>query len=145
MYTARVQDPRKGTLRLLLLCGFVLAVLVALAPRPAGASRPPVKDKKQRPMTRLRVEVTGGADNRPVGDASVYVKFPANPKSSKSKDLELNLKTNQEGVAESPSVPQGKILVQVIAPGWKTYGQWLDIEEPDKTVPVHLDRPTNWY
>ena len=45
------------------------------------------------------------------------------------KKAELDLKTNQEGIARSPEIPQGKILVQIVAPGWKTYGEFHDIAE----------------
>jgi hypothetical protein len=92
-------------------------------------------------MTRLRIEVTGGPDNRPVPDASVYLSFPEDPKSKKTKQLSLDLKTNLEGLAESPDIPQGKILVQILVPGWKTYGLWYDVTERDKTISIHLDRP----
>ena len=30
------------------------------------------------------------------------------------------------------------ILIQIVAPGWKTYGQRFDIEQAEQTIPIHL-------
>jgi hypothetical protein len=111
----------------------------------AGNAQPRPNDKDAQPTVKLRIELTGGDDDRPVPDASIYLRFQLDPKAKKSKQSELNLKTNQEGVALSPPVPQGMILIQVIAPGWKTYGQWHDVEKPEQTVSIHLSRPTTNY
>lgn len=105
----------------------------------AGQSDKPAKPDKNA-TTRLRIEVTGGDSNKPVADASVYVRYPDDKK------VELDLKTNQEGVARSPEIRQGKILIQVVAPGWKTYGEYHDISETEPTIQVHLVKPTtHWY
>jgi hypothetical protein len=116
---------------------------LALFAFPCAGARP--ADNKQ-PKSRLRIEVTGGDDNKPVVQASVYIKFGKDPKSEKGKLTELNIKTNQEGIAQSPDVPRGKILIQIIAPGWKTYGEWHDITEEEQKIQIHLLRPsTKWY
>jgi hypothetical protein len=95
---------------------------------------------KYKGNTRLRIEVTGGDTNKPVSEASVYLRF-ANDKKS-----ELDLKTNQEGIARSPEIPKGKILIQIVAPGWKTYGEYHDVAETEQTIQIHLVRPTTkWY
>ena len=122
-----------------------LAVLVALAFVPtlttalAAQSDKPAKPDKNA-TTRLRIEVTGGDANKPVADASVYVRY------ADDKKFELDLKTNQEGIARSPEIHQGKILIQIVAPGWKTYGEYHDISESEPTIQVHLVKPTtHWY
>jgi hypothetical protein len=125
---------------------WVLVVGIAVLAMPmlrAGASPP--KKEKQGPTTRLSVEVTSDK-NEPVVGASVYVRWYVNRKTQTGKTDEMNLKTNEEGVARSPDVPQGKILVQIIAPGWKTFGQWYDVEQDEQTIPIALVRPdTKWY
>src|SRR5579862_7206973 len=120
---------------------FFLAPLTMPGQAPAGAQ----KQDKQAPMTRLTIEVTGGDDNKPMAEASVYVRFYQDRKAQKGKTVELNLKTNQEGVARSPDVPQGKILVQIIAPGWKSYGEWFDVQEAERTIQINLMHPSKWY
>jgi len=103
------------------------------------------KDAKQIETTRLTIEVTGGDEKKPVVDASVYLKYVV-AKHIKDQKIELNLKTNQEGKAHSPEIPQGKVLIQIVAPGWKTFGEYYDLQEEDQTIEIHLDRPaTKWY
>jgi hypothetical protein len=103
---------------------------------------PPDRDDR----TRLTIEVTAGDLNKPVDQASVYVKFPTDPKNEKGKLIELNLKTNQQGTTRSPDIPQGKVLVQIIAPGWKTFGQWYEISQPEQKIEIHLVRPERkWF
>lgn len=96
-------------------------------------------------MTRIRISVTSNA-GKPVENASVYVRF--NQEGGflhKDKMQELDLKTNQDGSVKVPPIPQGKILVQVVAKGWKTFGQWYDIATDDKTIEIKLDPPPHWY
>jgi hypothetical protein len=141
------RDHPGEVMRLRTLSFSTLLLLACLASVLAAAkAQPRPNDKKDdQPTVKLRIELTGGDDSRPLPDASVYLRFQLDPKAKKSKQSELNLKTNQEGVAISPPVPQGMILIQVIAPGWKTYGQWHDIEQPEETVSIHLSRPTTNY
>ena len=126
------------------------AVLICLpltaAAQAAQAAKDQAKPETQDGTSRLRIEVTGGDQNKPVADASVYVKFAEERKLLKDKKIELNLKTNQEGVARSPEIPQGRVLIQVVAPGWKTHGEWYDINQSEQTIQIHIARPTtNWY
>lgn len=97
------------------------------------------------PTTRLRIEVTSPT-GKPVGNASVYIRFPETAGIlHKEKLAELNLKTNDDGTAKTPEVPQGKILIQVVAKGWHTYGKWYDIEKPEETLQIKLEEPPHWY
>jgi hypothetical protein len=94
--------------------------------------------------TKLRIHVT--AADKPVGNASVYVRFPvAGGLFHKDKLAELNLKTNEDGSAKVPDIPRGKILIQVVAKGWKTYGKWYDVDSDALTVEIKLDPPPHWY
>jgi hypothetical protein len=95
--------------------------------------------------TKLTIEVTG-ADQKPVVEASVYVKFVEVVKHGRDQKLELNLKTNQDGVTHSPEIPQGKVLIQIVAPGWQTFGQYYTTDSSEQTIQIHLERPaTKWY
>lgn len=95
------------------------------------------------PMTRLRIEVRNN-NNTPVDRASVIVKFVEGRSIVKfGKKIRTNweLRTNQEGVAKIPPIPQGKILVQVIAKPYQTFGQTFDVTEEDKVIEVKLNPP----
>ena len=121
----------------------IVCLFVALAS--AQEKKPAPKDEKDSGMTVLRIEVTGGEKNEPVDSASVYVKYVHERALLKDKKIEMNVKTNREGIAKVPEVPRGKILVQVIASGWKTFGRWYDATEEQQTIKIKLDRPTKWY
>jgi hypothetical protein len=55
------------------------------------------------------------------------------------------LRTNQEGEASIPSIPQGKILIQINAKGYQTFGQTFDIAEDEKTIEIKLNPPQKQY
>jgi hypothetical protein len=93
----------------------------------------------------LMIDVVGGADKVPVTEASVYVKFTVVRKRAKDQKLEFDLKTNQEGVARAPDIPQGKVLIQIVATGWKTFGQYYDVDSDQQTIHIALERPPRWY
>jgi hypothetical protein len=95
--------------------------------------------------TKLRIHVVS-ADDKPVSNASVYVRFPvAGGLFHKDKLAELNLKTNEDGSVKVPDIPRGKILIQVVAKGWKTYGKWHEIDTEAATVEIKLEPPAHWY
>lgn len=94
-------------------------------------------------MTALRIEVRTPGD-KPVERASVVVRFVEGRSYIKlGKKIKTNweLRTNQDGVAKIPPIPQGKILVQVIAKGYQTYGQTYDVNEEEKTIEIKLNPP----
>jgi len=94
---------------------------------------------------RLTIVVIGGEEKKPVDGASVYVRYVEERKLRKDKKIEMNLKTNQEGVCHVPVIPPGKFLVQVIAEGWKTYGEYYDMNQTEQTINITLARPPKWY
>lgn len=105
------------------------------------------KSKKNEPppKTRLRIKVTDPY-GKPVGQASVYVRFnQSGGLFHKDKLAELDLKTNDDGSTKVPPIPQGKIMIQVIAKGWRTFGQWYDIETAEETIQIKLKQPPHWY
>jgi hypothetical protein len=95
------------------------------------------------PMTALRIEVKTLSD-RPVDRAAVRVKFVEGRnymKLGKKIVTSYEVRTNQEGMVKIPPIPQGKILVQVIARGFQTYGQTFEVNEAERTIEVKLNPP----
>ncbi len=126
----------------------VLGALALLLPTTAfGQAQPPAKTKPEKPtgITRLRIEVTAGEKGKAVENASVYVKFVQGRTLAKDKKFEMNVKTNREGVAKVPEIPRGKLLIQVVAEGWKPFGRWYDVEEEEQTIKIRLEKPPRWY
>jgi hypothetical protein len=116
----------------------------------APQSQPAQSDKKENKSSdpgtvKLRIEVTS-PDGKPVGNASVYVRFNETVGLfHRNKLAEMSFKTNQDGSVKVTDVPQGKILIQVIAKGWHTFGKWYDIETDSETVQIKLEAPPHWY
>jgi len=103
------------------------------------------KDNSDATTVRLKIEVTDPND-RPVGNASVYVRFnQTGGPLHKDKLAELNLKTNDDGSVKVPEIPQGKIMIQVVAKGWHTFGKWYDINKSEDTIQIKLQNPPHWY
>jgi hypothetical protein len=141
---------------------FTLLLIFSVGPRTASASpnqsstpaqtQTPPPDKKDKdkkssePATvKLRIEVTG-ADGKPVGNASVYIRFnESGGLFHRDKLAELNFKTNQDGSVKVTDVPQGRILIQVVAKGWHTFGKWYEFNTDSETVQIKLDPPPHWY
>jgi len=131
-------------LRVFLLTTFFLHMLFPVPARPQQDKTPATKSPAATPTPRLTIEVTGGDANKPIENASVYVKT-LEQHLIKDKKSEINVKTNQGGIAHIPESPTGRVLIQVVADGWKTYGHWHDITDQQQVIKVHLDRPPKWY
>ncbi|MEO8594183.1 MAG: carboxypeptidase-like regulatory domain-containing protein [Candidatus Solibacter sp.] len=98
-------------------------------------------------MTKIVIAVKSEG-GKPVEHASVVVRFVQGHsvvKLGKSVRTTFELRTNQEGEARIPSIPQGKILVQVIAKGYQTFGHTFEVEEEEKTLDVTLNPPQQQY
>ena len=132
-------------LRLSLLLAFAFLGVILSFARAQDSPGPSPKPQTSNVPTRLTIEVTGGDNNVPVENASVYVKYVEERKLRKDKKLELSVKTNREGIAHVPDANLGKALVQVVAEGWKSYGRWFDVTDPRQIIKVHLERPPKWY
>ena len=98
-------------------------------------------------MTKLNVHVTtqGG---KPIDHADVVVKFVSGRsviELGRKITTSWEMRTNQEGVAKVPELPQGTILIQVIATGYQTFGQTFEVNELAKTIDVKLNSPQEQY
>ncbi len=99
------------------------------------------------PMTTLIIEVKTQS-GKPVDRASVVVRFVEGRsvvKLGKKIRTVWELRTNQEGQAKLPPIPQGKIQVQVIAKGFQTFGDIIEVDKEEQTVPVTLNPPQAQY
>src|SRR5258705_13505026 len=117
---------------------FLLAIALLLAAFAGSASAQ---------TTKLRIEVRSLSD-KPIDRASVLVRFVEGrsvAKLGKKIRTSWELKTNQDGVASVPPIPQGKILVQIIAKKYQTFGQQFDVNEEEKTLEIALKPPQSQY
>jgi hypothetical protein len=91
-----------------------------------------VKTLKERPIERASVVLDF------VGDRKVF-------KLGRKARTHWETRTNQEGVAKLPPVPQGKIRVMIIAKGYQTFGQDYDLTEEEKTIEIKMNPPQSQY
>lgn len=131
---------------------FVLILTVAMPGLGQNASgKGNAKEKKEEDRTTsLKIHVVGGARKEPVNNASVYLKFQEAGALHfllhHKKKVELDLKTDLRGYASFPELPQGKLLIQIVAPGWQTFGEYYKLDKDFQTIEITLHRPkTRWY
>jgi hypothetical protein len=116
----------------------------------SGPATPPAasaqdKDASDPNTTRLKI-VIRNHDDKPVGNASVYLRFnQAGGFLHKDKLAEMSFKTNVDGTVKVPGVPVGKVLIQVVGKGIHTYGKWYDIAKDQDTIEIKLEPPPHWY
>ena len=119
-------------MRMRLLTGFALLILAL----PGVILADP-------PITVIRIEVKTYSD-KPIDRASVIVQFVQGRNYvhlGKKVHTSWQMKTNQEGLAKIPAIPQGTLLVQVIAKGYQTFGQTFEVNEAERTIEVKLNAP----
>ena len=98
-------------------------------------------DKKQ--YSDLTFTILKDINGKPVRNASVVL-HPVN-KNGKQQSGGVELKTDAEGKANYNSVPYGKMRIQVLAPGFQTYGEDIEIAQPAHDITIKLKPPGEQY
>ncbi|MBV8552034.1 MAG: carboxypeptidase regulatory-like domain-containing protein [Acidobacteriaceae bacterium] len=99
------------------------------------------------PETTIKVVVKNQYD-KPVENAAVILDFLGSHqvmKLGKRKPIHWEVKTNQQGIAHFPPVPEGTVQLQVITKQYQTYGKKLDVEGDEKTLDITLNPPEKQY
>jgi hypothetical protein len=137
---------RRSILGAAMLLGFGLSVMDCVVAQDKAAQPVQSEGTAAAPaVKKLTIEVSGGEKNVAVENASVYLKYAEERKLRKDKKYALNVKTNRDGTAHIPDPPLGKVLIQVVAEGWKTFGEYYDLGDAAAVIKIHLDRPRKWY
>lgn len=95
------------------------------------------------PMAALNFLVIKDHNGKPVRNAAVVL-HPVNTKGKQQRGG-FELKTDSDGKTNFEGVPYGKLRVQVLAPGFQTFGEDYDIEGPTLDITVRLKRPQGQY
>jgi len=82
-------------------------------------------------------------NGKPLRNAAVVL-HPVNSK-DKQENGGLELKTDASGKASYDGIPYGKLRVQVLAPGFQTFGEDYDINQPTMDVTIKMKRPAGQY
>jgi len=119
-----------------------VAVVVCLGALAAlGQQKPEHKSAHQNASLQFLVMNEGG--KKPVRNAEIVLH--SLDKQGRQKQESLELKTHEDGRASINGVPYGGVRVQVIAPGFRTYGQDFTISEPTHEIVIKLQRPTDQF
>lgn len=94
------------------------------------------------PMAAVKVVVLREANGKPIKNAQVVL-HPVNRK-GKAKG-EIDLKTDENGAASMEGIPYGSIEVQVVAPGFQTFGADYEVKQASVDITVKLKRPGGQY
>jgi hypothetical protein len=120
---------------------FLTSALVALLAVTAVAKDK--KEKKDEKIGDIHVTILKSDNGKPVRNASVVL-HPVNTK-GKQEAGGLQLKTDAEGKADYNGVPYGTLRIQVLAPGFQTFGQDYNINQQDQEITIKLQRPKDQY
>jgi hypothetical protein len=118
--------------------GLLLAILVALCCA-AEAQR----DKDEGPTAVLSFLVIKDDNGKPVRNAAVIM----HPVGSSGKQGRggVELKTDLDGKTSFDGIPYGKLRVQILAPGFQTFGEDYDVNQAKMSFTVKLKRPQGQY
>jgi hypothetical protein len=103
-------------------------------------------DKKSQydvPVARLSFVVVKDYSGKPVRNAGVVMHSVG--KHEKQDRGGLELKTDADGKASFDGVPYGKLRVQVLAPGFQTFGADYEVDRPTLEITIKLKRPEGQY
>ncbi len=82
-------------------------------------------------------------NGKPLRNASVIL-HPVD-KNGKQKPTGAQLKTDSSGKTTYPGIPYGKVRVQVIAPGYQTFGEDYEINKGTFEIEIKMKRPQEQY
>ena len=108
-----------------------------------GLALPAVAKKKQVPLATVNFVILRDENDKPIRNAAVVI-HPVND-NGKQQRGGIELKTDPEGKANYDGVPYGKMRIQVLAPGFQTYGDDYDVSQPTMDLTVKMKRPGRQY
>lgn len=97
----------------------------------------------QQKSSDLKFLVVKDSNGKPVRNAEIVL-HPVD-KDGKQKSEGIELKTHEDGKAAIAGIPYGKLRVQVIARGFRTYGEDFEIAEPAHAFTIKLQKPVAQY
>jgi len=91
----------------------------------------------------LQFIVIKDENGKPVRNAEIVLHGV--DKHGKQRSDGLELKTHEDGKAEISGIPFGKIRVQVIAHGLRTFGEDYDINQATHAITIKMQKPQEQY
>src|SRR5262245_27770431 len=113
----------------------IAAVMLLLFPSLSFAQSVTSPAPKVRRVTHLRVKVTTGDEAEAVKGADVFITTE-----DEDSAFDRTLKTDKNGVVSFTKVPRVRVLIQVTAAGWKTFGKKYVLEDENQTIAIRLEK-----
>jgi len=116
-----------------------LVVLLAIA-----ISLPMIaSDKKDEGTAAVSFVVLKEDSGKPIRNAAVIL-HPVNQKGKQAK-TGFELKSDNDGQTHFDGIPYGTWRVQVIAPGFQTFGDDYTINQNEQSITIRMQRPKEQY
>lgn len=99
-------------------------------------------EKKQKPpehFCRLSFVVLKDTNGKPIKNASVIVHFLDKHGEQGSEGFQL--KTDTDGRTFIDDIPYGRMRVQAVAHSLRTYGEDIDVNQPEQEIVIRLKPP----
>jgi len=116
---------------------------LALAMAVSAQQTPPKDPPAPANIAKINLLIVRESGGKPVKNAEVVLHLV--DKSGNQKQEGLELKTHDDGKAEATGVPYGKVRVQVIARGFRTFGEDYAIDQPTLEITIKLQKPASQF
>ena len=108
----------------------------------AGVAAARDKDDN-RPESSVNFTILKDDTGKPIRNAAVIL-HPVDKKGKQAR-TGFELKTDPDGKTHFDGVPYGPLRIQVIAPGFQTFGDDYSINQPAQEITIRLKRPQGQY
>ena len=90
-------------------------------------------------VSTVNIVVVRDSNGKPVKNAEVVLHLLDKEGNAKQDGLEL--KTHEDGKAATDGIPYGKVRIQVIAHGFRTWGNDYEVRQPNMEITIKLQKP----
>ena len=101
------------------------------------------KEKENAPESSTSFTVLKDDNGKPIRNAAVVL-HPVGKNGRQMKNG-FELKTDEDGKTHFDGIPYGVLRIQVIAPGFQTFGNDFQIDKPNQEITIRLKRPQQQY
>ena len=123
--------------------GIVLAVAIGVGMSLSLAQTLWAQDDDEGPSANMHFLVVRDYNGKPVKNAAVVL-HPVNKKGKQQRGG-LELKTDSEGKTGIDGIPYGPLRIQVLVPGFQTFGQDYLVNKAEMEIVVKLKKPAGQY
>jgi hypothetical protein len=95
------------------------------------------------PTATLNLTIVRDSNGKPVKNAEVVLHMLDKEGNQKQDGLEL--KTHEDGKAATDGIPYGKVRIQVIAHGFRTWGDDFEVKQPNMEIIIKLQKPSGQF